>query len=139
MLHWVPSRRHWRVTGRSGASLGTVPTTSLGKLLGKLAVERRRDRHFACLYDIVPPLNDVVNDISQVYNEGGGGDPQGTAREQGVLPQGGATPPTGVHVFVGKLLGKLRGSFLGSSWGSSGDAPGGSHTESLEMAPGGRI
>ena len=41
----------------------------LGKLLGKLAVERRRDRHFACLYDIVPPLNDVVNDISQVYND----------------------------------------------------------------------
>ena len=33
------------------------------------AVERRRDRHFACLYDIVPPLNDVVNDISHVYND----------------------------------------------------------------------
>ena len=39
------------------------------QLLGKLAVERRRDRHFACLYDIVPPLNDVVNDMSHVYND----------------------------------------------------------------------
>ena len=44
--------------------------------------------------------------------------PRGLQGRRGVLPQGGrggATPPTGVHIFVGKLLGKLRGSFWGSS------------------------